>query len=482
MRNLVLLFLLSVLQGCISGTEHRPNILFIIMDDQSWEHVGYLNNGGVRTPAIDNLAKTGIRFNHAYVAAPSCSPSRAGILTGQDIFRLEEAGVLTGFIREKFKLFPLLMEEQGYFIGNTGKPYWPRTPDVDGAYDEPIGRRYTNAKLDAPEGISKNDYPRNFEYFLDQKPENTPFFFWVGISEPHLPYKNGLGIDVGIDTSQIRVPAFYKDHQEIKLGLSEYQAEIEWGDKMLGRIMTILEQRGIAENTIVVFTSDNGMPFPRAKATLYDHGVRVPLIVKWPGEIGEDLQSDIPVSLIDLAPTFLDFSEIEVPSEMTGRSLDLILKGKEQDFERDYVVTAIEKHTQARPDSLGYPRRAIHTEEWVYIKNYEFDRYPAGDSSVFILNWDNYGDVDPSRIKTYFKNHSQDADFKRLFELSFGKTPEEELFNKKNDPDMVQNLAYNSEYESVLVELRGKLNNYLAKNKDPRAHGESPWDFYYLDY
>ncbi len=467
-----------------SPSEKSPNILFVITDDQSFEHVGCYGDQAVRTPAIDRLAGEGVRFTNAYCAAPSCSPSRAGILTGQDIYRLEEGGILTGFIRNKFQVFPLLLEEAGYFIGNTGKPYWPRTPDVPDTYALPIGKVYAKNRLEPPAGISRHDYAANFEQFLDEVPAGIPFFFWVGIGEPHLPHPQGLGAATGIDASKIRIPSFYPEVPEIRSALSDYLAEIEWADRMLGKMIRSLEVRGWLENTVVVFTSDNGMPFPRAKATLYDFGVRMPLIVQWPQQIKAGRVVDDPVNLIDLAPTFLELAGIEVPRQMTGRSLTNLLASEKSgrlDKNREFVVTAFEKHTLCREGNLGFPRRALHTEEWTYIRNYEPDRWPAGGPNVLIEGWGIYGDIDPSGIKAYFTDHREEPDFTSLFELSFGKVPKEELYNKIEDPDMIHNLASDTAYQNVIQKLRRDLENYLRATHDPRMQGKSPWDRYNLD-
>jgi uncharacterized sulfatase len=468
---------------CTSGKK-RPNILFVISDDQSWEHAGCYEDQAVRTPAINRLASEGVRFNHAYCAAPSCSPSRAGILTGQDIYRLEEGGVLTGFIRKKFEVFPLLLEKAGYKIGSTGKPYWPRTPDVPDTYTSPTGKAYAKNRVDSPDGISKQDYAANFDQFLDEIGEEQPFFFWVGFGEPHLPHPLGRGVSSGIDSTRIRIPSFYPDVPEIRSAMSDYLAEIEWADEMLGRIMRSIETRGLTDDTLIVFTSDNGMPFPRAKATLYDHGVRMPLVIKWEKRIEAGRVVDDPVSLIDLAPTFLELAGIEAPQQMTGRSMTNLLFSSRSgriDEGRKFVVTTFEKHTLCREGLLGFPRRALHTEEWTYIKNYEPDRWPAGGANVLIPDWGFYGDIDPSGIKSYFTDHQDEPDVKPLFDLCFGKVLEEELYSKKEDPDMTNNLASHPEFQNVINKLKQDLENYLKATEDPRIKGESPWDDYNLD-
>lgn len=487
--DLRLALLMTALFGGWNGlsyaeTQERPNILFIITDDQSWQHVGCYGDEAVRTPAMDSLAKKGIRFTNAYCAAPSCSPSRAGILTGQDIYRLEEGGILTGFIREKHNVFPLMLEKAGYTIGYTGKPYAPVTRNVPGTYAAPVGKGYKEKTLDPPKGISKIDYAANFDSFLDQAPQETPFFFWVGITEPHLPHPTGLGKKTGIPSESIRIPSFYPEADDIRAGLSDYLAEIEWADQMIGKIIKSLEERSLIDNTLIVFTSDNGMPFPRAKATQYEYGVHMPLIVRWDNRVGAERVATDPVSLTDLAPTFLDVAGLDVPAEMTGLSLKNALLSKTSDRvhpERGFVVSSFEKHTSARPHLLGFPRRALHSEHWTYIRNYEPTRYPAGHPETLIPGWGTYGDIDPSVIKTYFMDHQNDPTIKPFFLLGFGKVQAEELYDKRNDSDMMKNLAGNPEYQAKLKELRSKLEQYLTKNDDPRMKGLSPWDAYNLD-
>ena len=482
---LSLTLVLICFSGCQNRIQERPNILFIITDDQSWEHAGCYGDLAVKTPAIDSLANDGVKFTNAYCAAPSCSPSRAGILSGQDIYRLEEGGVLTGFIRDKFVLFPKLLEENGYAVGYTGKGYWPRTANIEGAIDEPIGKNYRERTYQStPAGISKNNYPANFRDFLDQRSKEEPFFFWLGFSEPHIPYETDRGVKTGIDTSKIRVPAFLPDVPVAKLNMADYMSEIEWADKMVDSVMILLEEYHLSKNTLIVFTSDNGMPLPRAKSSLYDFGVHMPLICKWDEKIKKGRVVDDPVSLIDFAPTFLEIAGIEVPEQMTGKSLTKQLYSEKSgtiDQGKEFVVSAFEKHTSCRIGQLGFPRRALHTKEWTYILNYEPDRWPFGDPNVFIEGWGFYGECDPGRLKDFMMDHQSEPELNPLYNLCFGKVSAEELYNKNEDPDMINNLAGLSEYETILMDLRHKLQAYLQQTKDPRAHGESPWDHYNYD-
>ncbi len=479
---ILFLFLVPVIHSCNNQPE-PPNVLLIITDDQSWEHLGCYGDQAVSTPYIDRLAREGVRFEQAYTPCPSCSPSRAAILTGQDIFRLREGGVLTGFIRKEYALFTSILAENGYVVGYTGKGYWPFTRDAPGGVNEPIGPSYDMHRLDAvPGGISMRDYAANFEQFIQDNHDNAPFFFWLGLGEAHRPYETGRGVRMGIDTSQIRIPAFFPDVPVAKTDLADYLAEVQWADDVVGEIINVLDLYQLKENTIVIFTSDNGMPFPRSKATLYAHGVKIPLIIAWEKHMEGMRVVSQPVNLIDLAPTILDFAHLGIPDQMTGHSLvGMLLNDPGEPRQGDFVVTAFEKHTHCRPNELGFPRRAIHTEEWTYILNYEPERYPMGNYDIRIPNWDILGETDPGPLKEYYKENRLNPEFRPYYELAFGKVDREELYNHREDPDMVHNLADHPEYQEIKQRLRGWLESYLVQNKDPRAEGKSPWDDYRLD-
>ena len=383
--QMVILSVVLLLSSCKKHIEN-PNILLIITDDQSWEHLGCYGDKAVKTPNIDRLALDGVRFENAYTPCPSCSPSRAAILTGQDAFRLQEGGVLTGFIRKEYALFPSILAENGYVVGYTGKGYWPFTKDAPEGVNEPIGKKYDMHRHDVvPDGISRRNYAANFEQFIKDNQDRSPFFFWLGLGEPHRPYETGRGVNIGIDTSLIRIPTFFPDVPVAKMDMADYLAEVQWADDVVGEVLQVLESKELRENTVIIFTSDNGMPFPRSKATLYAHGVKMPLVIAWDEEIeGMRVVKD-PVNLIDLAPTILEFARLSVPDQMTGNSMASLLLTENSGSaagHQEFVVTSFEKHTHCRPNELGFPRRAIHTEEWTYILNYEPDRYPMGDFDI----------------------------------------------------------------------------------------------------
>ncbi len=482
-RTVLLALLVAVVS--VRAAEARPNILFIISDDQSWPHASAYGDPVVATPSFDRIAAEGVLFTHAFTASPSCTGARSAILTGQDIWRLREAGILHGSIPPDLPLLPLLLEDAGYFVGFTGKGWNPGSWDYLGLERYPIGREF-NARVVASrvaEGISPIDYAANFADFLATRPGDAPFFFWLGTREPHRVYSAGAGVrEAGLDPARVRVPAFLPDTPEIRADLTDYYYEIAWLDTHVGSVLRMLEDAGELENTIVIATSDNGMPFPRAKTTLYDSGTRMPLAIRWgkgvraPGRTVDDF-----VSNIDFAPTLLEAAGLEVPAAMTGRSLLPLLRTNRSGVtpgSREFVVTAMERHTWARPAGATYPSRAIRTREYLYIRNYAPERWPAGDPDFHSSNKTTYGDVDAGPTKTFMLQPDNRRRYAREYALAFGKRPAEELYALANDPDQVVNLARDERFEAVRRELASVLTEYLTDSGDPRVRGEDPWQGY----
>lgn len=479
--------LASALSGCGPAPESpppakRPNMLFAISDDVSWLHKGASGDKVVQTPAFDRVAREGVLFTHGFTAAPSCTPSRSAVLTGQHIWRLQEGGLLFGTLPAKYDVYPLMLEAAGYHVGYTGKGWGPGDYQAGGRDRYPIGRSFNDRRDDSvPEGISEIDYAANFEDFLQAKPADQPFCFWFGASEAHLPYSEGAGVAAGKKLEDVSVPPFLPDSDAVRSNILDYYVEIEWFDAHLERIVGMLEQAGELDNTLIVVTSDNGMPFPRAKTTLYDWGVRMPLAVRWGDRVKGGRVVDDFVSHTDFAPTFLAAAGLEPHAEMTGRSLLDVLFSEDQgrvDPARDKVFTAIERHTWCRPDGVPYPVRAIRNHDYLYIHNYEPGRWAAGDPDFDSPHQGIYGDVDNCETKTFMLQPANRKKFPREFELCFGKRPAEELYDVRQDVGQINNLAGEAEYAEVKQKLREQLEQYLAATKDPRAEGRSPWDDY----
>ena len=446
----------ATLAGCLRSGATRPNILVAISDDQSFAHTGAFGDPVVRTPNFDRVASEGVLFSHAFCNSPSCTPSRGAMLTGQECYRLEEGVNLWSSLPARIRTYPDLLEEAGYHVGFTRKGWGPGSLEAGGRSRNPAGPRFDD-----------------FRTFHDSMPDGAPFCFWFGSTDPHRAYEKGSGEAAGLRMDDVRVPAFLPDEPEVRSDILDYAFEIGRFDRELGEILAHLEQRDQLANTIVIVTSDNGMPFPRAKADLYDYGSRVPLAIRWPeaipaGRIGDDF-----VSLVDLAPTILEAAGYEPTREMTGRSLLGLLRSDEEgriDSDRDHVVLARERHTPWRAGRVGYPMRAIRTRNFLYIRNIEPDRWPAGDPPIF-------GEVDPSPTKDLIRERQGAPRFERYFTSAFGKRPPEELYDLDQDPDQMVNVASVDRYSGTKRDLAARMDAHLLATADPRALGRSPtWE------
>ncbi len=475
-----LIVILYLFSACQSKIEKKPNILFCIADDQSFLHTSFQGTNIVKTPNIDRIAHNGIVFQNAYCNASSCAPSRASILTGKNIWELEEGGLLFGALPQNINTFPQILKQNGYETGFTGKGYGPAKLE-EPFLTEPIAKSYNNITMDAPEGISNIDYSGNFKDFLSKRDEQKPFFFWYSGHEPHRGYKQGIGAESGMDISKIQVPGFLPDNEVVRNDIADYYYEIEWFDSHLGRMIKILEEAGELENTNIITTADNGMPFPRAKASCYEYGTHLPLVVYWGDKIKAGLKIEDFISFIDFAPTLLEAAGIDIPEAITGSSfLDVMLANKsgQIDSTRNRVFTAFERDTYCRPDGMPYPIRTIQKGNWLYIVNFEPDRWPVGDPDFLSPHQGFYGDIDAGPTRDYLIANKEEPSAKYYFELCMEKRPGKELYNIKDDPYQLNNLASKPEYSDLCKEMQVELFDYLKETNDPRMEELSPWDNY----
>jgi N-sulfoglucosamine sulfohydrolase len=428
----------------------RPNILIVIADDWSAADAGAAGNRTVRTPAFDRIAREGVRFTNAFAAAPSCTPSRAAILTGQWPHRLEEGGNLWGTLPSKFVVYPDLLERAGYAIGLTGKGWGPGDFKAGGRARNPAGPTF-----------------QSFAAFLEKLPADKPFAYWIGPSDPHRPYEAGLAQQAGLKPADVDVPKTLPDVQPVRADLLDYYAEVERFDRTLADALARLEQAGRLDNTIVIATGDNGRPFPRDKASVYDGGSRVPLAIRWPGRGRPGVASDAFVSLMDLAPTILEAAGLPVPAEMTGRTLAPLVEGRTQPG-RDAVFVERERHAHVRAGNLSYPVRAVRTNEYLYVRNFAPDRWPAGDP-VMVHSVGPYGDVDHGPSKDFILAYRDDPTIAAFFTRAFAKRPVEELYALATDPDQLVNAIDRPEHAGARKTLRAMLDEWMRTTNDPRA-------------
>lgn len=442
----------------------RPNFLLVITDDQSWKHTSFAGYPAVKTPNFDRLASEGVYFRNAYTSAPTCTASRSAILTGQHFWRLGSAGQLWGEFPNSLTTYQQILEKNGYKIGYTGKGWGPGKALLG----NPAGPAYNQIKSNAPPEYTQFDVVENFKQFLDEKKPNQPFSFWVSPTEPHRAFQTDIGVNSGaIDINKVVVPAFLPDVPAVRRDIADYLYEIQYFDKQLGDILQLLEARGELDNTVIVYTSDNGMAFPRAKSNNYEYGTHLPFAVRWGNAITEHRDITDFISLTDIAPTFLELAGISPPAAMTGRSLRQQLFAEQSgriDDNRNNVFSGFERHIGgARLEGRGYPSRAIHTDKFLYIANLASDRWPVGRPP-------NLADIDDgSPSKAVIADRTQHDKFWRL---AADKRPAEELYAIDRDPYQLKNLANNPEFDAIKASLKQRLLQEMQQTGDPWASGK----------
>jgi N-sulfoglucosamine sulfohydrolase len=444
------------------GQARRPNILFAIADDWSFGHAGAYGCGWVQTPNFDRVAKDGILFTRAYTPNAKCAPSRAIILTGRYSWQLEEAGNHMAFFPAKFGSFMERLEANGYSTGYTGKGWGPGfANDSKGKPRRITGKRFQAKQAKPPaKGISRIDYAANFADFLETGSAGKPWAFWLGTTEPHRGYEYGSGVRLGKKLGDIeRVPEYWPDNETIRNDMLDYAIEVEHFDNHLGRALKQLEAAGQLDNTLIVATSDHGMPFQRAKGQAYDHSNHIPLAMCWANGInGSGRVVDDFVDFADLAPTFLEAGQVSdvgpIMQPVSGRSLFSIFKSDKAgqiESDHDHVLVGKERHDTGRPHNWGYPIRGIVKGGMLYLHNFETVRWPAGHPTTGYLNCD--GSPTKSQVLEMRRNGAS----QKFWDLCFGKRPSDELYNLADDPDCVTNLASQPAHADQMATLKKQL-------------------------
>ncbi|TVQ28537.1 MAG: heparan N-sulfatase, partial [Spirochaetaceae bacterium] len=407
----------------------RPNILFCLADDASL-HFGAYGCPWVSTPAFDRVAREGVIFTNAFTPNAKCAPSRASILTGRNSWQLEDGANHQCYFPAQFKTVWEALGENGYHAGHTAKGWAPGDPgEKDGRRRELTGRAYNEHTHTPPTScMNSNDYAANFVDFLDARPADTPFVFWYGSTEPHRRYEYRSGIEKGgRSVSDVdHVYGIWPDNEVVRTDLLDYGYAIEQFDRHLERMLAELERRGELDNTLVVVSSDNGMPFPRAKGQEYYHSNHLPLAIRWPGHIARPGSTvDEMVSFIDFAPTFLEAAGLDADAigmaPITGTSL-FDTFGARPVKQRDTILIGKERHDLGRPGDVGYPIRGIIRDGYLYLHNFEPDRWPAGNPETGYMN------CDGGPTKTEILRLRTDPVNGKYWLLAFGKRREQELY------------------------------------------------------
>jgi arylsulfatase A-like enzyme len=496
----------------------RPNILFVFADDWGRYASCYKGLDGrpnlndvVRTPNVDRIAREGVLFRNAYVNAPSCTPCRSSLLSGRYFFNCNQGAILNGAVWDaSIPTYPLMLRDAGYTIGKSYKVWSPGTP-VDAPFG---GQQYAFEKHgNLPQHFSTNAMPMvksgmtveaakqkileqvrgNFDDFLATSERDKPWHYFFGPVTTHRTWIKGSGkILWGIEPDSVkgRLPDFLPDVPEIREDVADYLGECQAVDAYVGVLLKRLEETGQADNTIVVLSGDHGMPgVTSGKCNLYDMGVSIPLIIRIPGGKGSRIVDDF-VRLPDLTPTFLEFAGVKPPENLYGKSLVPLLKSGKSgiiDATRDWVITGRERHVStARDGNLPYPMRSLHTPDWIYIRNFEADRWPMGSPGAVTPDFTPdaeqlehntriaFADMDASPTKSWLIQHRSEPKWKWFYEIAFGKRPAEELYDVHKDPYMIHNLAGEESLAETKRKLAERLMNELRRAGDPRVTETPP--------
>lgn len=517
-RTLALLGALCAFAGQTAAANQvdRPNILFCFADDWGRYASAYAKtesrpspNQVVKTPNIDRVANNGVLFRNAFVNAPSCTPCRSALLSGQYFFRTGRGAILLGAVWDSnIPSFPLLLRDAGYHIGETWKVWSPGTP-VDAPFGagqyghESAGSSFASfsenvtrlvsegTPLEAAKEQMYDQVRGNFDSFLASRPIAKPFLYWFGPTNVHRAWQKGSGKALwGIDPDSLqgKLPKFLPDVPEVREDFADYLGEAQAYDAAIGLLLKRLSDVGELDRTLVVISGDHGAPgFPGGKCNLYDFGVGVSLIASWPGQKGGRVVDDY-VNLMDLAPTFLEAGGVKPPAVMTGRSLVSVLKSDKSglvDPERTWVVNGRERHVStAREGNLPYPHRALRTPDFLYIRNFKPDRWPMGSplgvteteappaEEIAANTRVAFADMDASPTKAWLIAHRNDPQWKWHYNYAFGKRPAEELYDLSKDPDQMTNVADDPSYSDAKRKLSEQLMKTLTAAADPRVTGD----------
>jgi N-sulfoglucosamine sulfohydrolase len=407
----------------------RPNILWIISDDHSQADLGCYGNEQVHTPNIDRLARQGTRYTSAFGAAPTCAPTRSGLITGMYPISIgahnqrNAAAVLPKAVR----LLPQYLKDAGYFCVNAT---WDLSRPGKTDYQFQWDRRATYEKA--------TDW-------ADRK-RGQPFFAQVQISEPHRPFN--CDTERPIDPGRVKLPPQYPDDPVVRADFAGYLEEVQILDRKVGRILEKLEREGDADRTIVFFFADQGRPFPRGKQFLYDEGLRIPLIVRWPGKIAAGAVCDDLVSMIDFAPTCLHLAGVDPPDHMHGT----VFLGAGA-VKREHVFAS-----RDRVDDAVDRIRCLRTRRFKYIRNFCPEKpYDMNETYMVMMH---------PTLAALRKCHTEDklTDEQALWMAP--RRPKEELYDLESDPREFRNLADDPRYHEQLLAFRRRLQQWIDQTGD----------------
>ncbi|MFK7734894.1 MAG: sulfatase [Pirellulaceae bacterium] len=443
----------------------RPNIVLIIADDMNWDDCGAYGHPLIRTPNIDRLAADGLRFQHAYLTTNSCSPSRASLITGLYPHNTG-AEQLHWPLPEGTQTFVQALKASGYYTAAAGK--WHMGDAVRDHFDKIY--EASTAGFVLPSGAADGEKPKmiarqpsgceDWGKALEEREPGKPFFLWLASLDPHREYTKGA-LDPPHKIEEVLVPPYLPDTPEVREDLRLYYDEIGRLDEYVGKVMRQLEEQQVAENTLVLFISDNGRPFPRDKTTLYDGGIRTPWIVRWPARVAAGITTSSLVSAVDIAPTFLEIAGVGTEGlNFEGASFGRVLESSTATT-RSYAFG--EDHWHDYEDHA----RCVTDGAFKLIRNDYVDlpSTPSADAGrgpawQAMLKLQSQGKLLPE----------QQACFR-------SPRPKWELYDLKRDPHELTNLAGESAYETVRERLQKALEDWSSRTGDYLPSRRTPDEF-----
>lgn len=450
-------------RGSADSHGDQPNIVLIIADDMNWNDCGAYGHPGIRTPHIDQLASEGLTFYHAYLTTNSCSPSRASIITGRYPHNTG-AEQLHWPLPADAVTFVEGLRSAGYYAAAAGK--WHLGEAVKDRFDKiyeastagfvlPTGDGAEPGKMIAKSPSGCEDWVTA----LNERPRDKPFFLWLAALDPHREYEEGA-LKPPHRSEDIVVPSHLPDTPEVREDLRMYYDEIGRLDAYVGKVMSTLAAQGVADNTLVLFMSDNGRPFPRDKTTLYDGGIRTPWIVRWPAKVAGGNRTRSLVSSVDIAPTFVELAGITKERSFEGTSFLPILLDPAEEV-RPYAFA--EDHWHDYEDH----GRAVVNQRWKLIRN----SYP---------DLPNTPPADAGRSPTWQTMLAMEkAGELTDAQLACFATPRAkwELYDLEKDPNELNNLADDPSFSTQLRDLQIALSAWAKRTNDFIPSKRTPDEF-----
>lgn len=441
--------LLAFHPSVVCAQTKRPNIVLIIADDLGLD-LGVYGKKGMRTPNLDKLARRGVLFKRAYATVASCSPSRASILTGLFTHQNGQYGLAHAahhqVMHEWVQGLPNLLSRSGYLTGIIGK--FHVIPTKNFGFDLEL----TKVNARSPQAMANQA-----QAFL-KKRDTKPFFLVMGYTDPHRA-KVGFGNEdftkdkdeVKYDPKKVELPAFLPDRPETRQDYAEYCQSVSRMDRGVGELLRVLQEAGVLDETIILFISDNGIPFPGAKTTQYEAGLHLPLLVAGPG-VPSGRTNEALVSYVDLAPTCLDWAGAKGPAsyKLPGKSLRPIL-----DDDNPKGWDEVFGSHQFHEITMYYPMRSLTTKTHKYIVNLDHAKeFPLPSDLWASPTW-----------QSVRKNSLEYMGGRRVF--TFLKRPREELYDLTKDADCFKNLAADEGHAKLLGEMRARLRQWQRDTSDP---------------